>query len=115
MSARSMAALLLTVAGCGGEQLDEYTCPPDGTALTYKEFGEPFLARWCQGCHGSASGDRQGAPPNYVFDTHDQVLEHRERIFARAAAGNDSMPPGPDDPAEPDRAELAEWLGCGAP
>jgi hypothetical protein len=38
-----------------------------------------------------------------------------DRIFARAAGDNTSMPPGPDDPPEAERAMLAEWLACGAP
>jgi hypothetical protein len=44
-----------------------------------------------------------------------QVQRHRTRIFARSAADNDSMPPGPDDPPEAEREKLADWLACGAP
>ena len=47
-------------------------------------------------------------------DTFD-VRRFRDRIFARAAIDNDSMPPGPDDPSLQERIMLADWLTCGAP
>jgi uncharacterized membrane protein len=89
--------------------------PPGGTTLTYKTFGREFFALYCQTCHGSSVKDRRGAPDAYVFDTHEQVLAQDDRIYARAAGENDSMPPGPDDPPDAARERLAEWLACGAP
>ena len=56
-----------------------------------------------------------GAPPDYDFGTLESVRHWKRRIFARAAADNVTMPPGPDDPPEADREQLAEWLACGAP
>jgi uncharacterized membrane protein len=96
------------------ETLDDAVCPPAGTTLSYSNFGEPFLAVHCQTCHASNELDRRGAPTGFSFDTRAEVLEHADRIYARAAASNTSMPPGPDDPSEAERLMLAEWLACGA-
>lgn len=113
MRAASLCGLL---AACGGPLgIDEYPCPEQGTSLDYEEFGEPFLREWCNECHDAQAPDRLGAPDSFVFDTREDVLRHRARIFIRAAGPNDSMPPGPDDPSAGERERLAEWLACGAP
>ena len=93
-------------------EIDEMPCPTAGTALTYASFGQQFMADHCNECHSSS---KAGAPGSYKFDTHDQVKGHAKRIFIRAAGPNVTMPPGPDDPPESDRDQLAEWLACGAP
>lgn len=92
--------------------IDELTCPPEGTPLTYDNFGADFLATHCNSCHSTG---KSGAPRAYRFDTLDEVLVHKDRIFIRAAGPNVTMPPGPDDPQQTDRDDLAEWLACGAP
>jgi len=96
-------------------EMEDYPCPPEGTTLSYETFGALFMGKYCQQCHGSAVEDRQGAPGEFIFDTLEQIQRHRERIFVRSAADNDSMPPGPDDPSQQERDKLAEWLACGAP
>jgi uncharacterized membrane protein len=96
-------------------EVEDYSCPPEGTSLTYANFGANFINTHCQWCHGSTVSDRLGAPGEFIFDTHDQVIQHKDRIFVRSAAENDSMPPGPDDPSLDERTKLAEWLACGAP
>ena len=110
--------VLALVAGCISEtteQLDDEPCPEE-SELTYENFGGAFFDSHCQRCHASAAEDRNGAPSSFTFDTVDEVRDHRERIFARAAGANTSMPPGPDDdPPEAEREMLAEWLACGAP
>ncbi|MDB5218860.1 MAG: hypothetical protein JWO86_6787 [Myxococcaceae bacterium] len=117
----SIAALLvpmlvMAAAACKAEtSIDDYPCPQGGTKLTYASFGEPYLAQNCQTCHGQASDDRKGAPSGYDFGTVESVRSHKDRIFARAAADNVTMPPGPDDPPSSERYQLAEWLACGAP
>jgi hypothetical protein len=115
-AALALACTVLALAGCAAERgLESYPCPDGGTTLTYRSFGEPFLSVHCQKCHASGAPDRHGAPSGYTFDDREQVQRWRARIFARAAAENDSMPPGPDDPLLAERMKLAEWLACGAP
>ncbi len=111
----SVAGLVLASGACKATTLDERTCPPAGTTLTYEAFGAPFLAQHCQRCHGAAPSDREGAPSSFDFGTHADVHRHKDRIFVRSAADNTTMPPGPDDPTPEERERLAEWLSCGAP
>lgn len=106
---------LAAATGCSYETLDEAVCPPEGTELTYESFGRGFMERNCQGCHASFLEIRDGAPPSSTFDDVESIRDQAERIYARSAGANDSMPPGPDDPPEEERAMLAEWLACGAP
>jgi hypothetical protein len=106
---------LLTACGKGETTIDERPCPSGGTALTYENFGRTFLDQYCQVCHGKAGTDRNGAPSGYDFRDVESVRSLKDRIFARAAADNTSMPPGPDDPPRDERERLAEWLACGAP
>ena len=116
MGAVARGVCALALAGClDATTIDEVPCPPEGTALTYEEFGAPFLDGWCQSCHAGDARDRRGAPVHIVFDDLDDVRARADRIFARAAADNTSMPPGATDPPADDRAALAEWLACGAP
>ncbi|MEP7122781.1 MAG: hypothetical protein ABJE95_17785 [Byssovorax sp.] len=110
-----LAALSLALASCGYQTLDEATCPPAGTKLTYANFGAGFFSDYCNRCHSAETQLRQGAPDDYFFNTRAAILDHKDRIFARSAGTNDSMPPGPDDPPIAERDKLAEWLVCGAP
>jgi uncharacterized membrane protein len=111
----ALALAALVLASCSYKNIDEATCPPGGTKLTYASFGQGFFASYCDSCHSAPSSDRQGAPDNYVFASRAQIADHKDRIFARSAGSNDSMPPGPDDPPIAERDKLAEWLVCGAP
>lgn len=108
--------LCLPLVGCKPfAELGDHPCPPQGTPSSYADFAQPFMASYCQSCHGSESRDRLGAPGDFIFDTQEQVVRHKERIYIRAAGSNDSMPPGPDDPPRAERDKLADWLACGAP
>jgi mono/diheme cytochrome c family protein len=115
MGRLELLALIFFVGACKETTIDERTCPPEGTKLTYATFGKGFMESHCQTCHGQTSSGRKGAPSSYDFGSIDDVRVHKTRIFARAAADNTTMPPGPDDPPEGDRERLAEWLACGAP
>src|SRR3954447_2257246 len=116
MRARLALALLsLTLSGCLFQSLDDVACPTGGTTLTYEIFGNTSFAGYCNRCHSADLGMRDGAPDNFVFATAADVRAHKERIFARSAGPNDSMPPGPDDPPREARDQLSEWLSCGAP
>jgi len=103
----------LALAACDPAPMpiDEATCPPSGTALTYDNFGQTFFTHYCNRCHSNA---KDGAPRDIRFDTLDEVHTFADRIFIRAAGPNVTMPPGPDDPPQDDRDQLAEWLACGA-
>lgn len=91
--------------------IDEMTCPPNGTTLTYDNFGADFLSTNCNSCHATG---KSGAPHAIQFNSLADVQARKDRIFIRAAGPNVTMPPGPDDPAQVDRDQLAEWLVCGA-
>jgi len=108
------AAVLVLLVGCADVpmELDDMPCPTNGTTLTYASFGQAFMGDHCNECHSNA---KAGAPSGYKFDTQDQIKKHASRIFIRAAGPNVTMPPGPDDPPELERDQLAEWLACGAP
>jgi uncharacterized membrane protein len=111
----ALACLVIGASACAkNTTIDEYECPKTGTAITYDNFGKGFLDRHCQSCHGQSIVDRNGAPSSFDFRTQGDALAHRDRIFARAAADNVTMPPGPDDPPTDERYQLAEWLACGA-
>ena len=111
----ALIASLSIFAACKETTIDDYPCPQGGTKLTYTSFGKPFLDGNCQRCHGASSSSRNGAPSDFDFGSLASVQAHKDRIFARAAADNTTMPPGPDDPPSDQRNELAEWLACGAP
>lgn len=115
--AGAAATLSILLAGCSKpyEEINDQPCPPGGTTLRYQTFGAPFMSAYCSSCHGADALDRMGAPGDFIFDTAAQIERHRDRIFVRSAAGNDSMPPGPQDPPRDQRDQLAEWLRCGAP
>ncbi len=106
-------AAVVAPSGCGlFPSLEDSTCPPGGTDLTYENFGADFFDRHCNYCHGADILDRKSAPPAYVFDKPEQIERWASRIYVRAAGPNDSMPPGPDDPPRSERDKLAEWLAC---
>ncbi len=108
------ALFAFALAACAEKPMpiDEAACPPEGTALTYDNFGAEFFAANCNSCHSTG---KSGAPRAYRFDTRDEVVTHADRIFIRAAGPNVTMPPGPEDPPFDERDQLAEWLACGAP
>jgi uncharacterized membrane protein len=109
-----LALLALVACGAANESLEQRACPSGGTTLTYQTFGAEFFAQWCESCHAASSTDRNGAPPNVTFDTQAQVVQWKDRIYARAADDNTSMPLGPDGPDSTTRHQLGDWLACGA-
>lgn len=85
------------------------TCPPAST-LTYANFGQPFMDKYCTSCH--AGNERPS------LTTAAQVKSAASQIMATTASGpngtNTSMPPG-DEPTTDERTQLGQWLACGAP
>jgi uncharacterized membrane protein len=110
-----LALLVLVACGASNESLDQRACPSGGTTLTYASFGAEFFGQWCESCHAASSANRNGAPPDVTFDTQAQIIAWKDRIYARAADDNTSMPLGPDGPDSATRQELGDWLACGAP
>ena len=43
----------LLLLGCAEPEDTGAPCEQRDPALTYANFGEPFLERYCTGCHGS--------------------------------------------------------------
>ncbi len=118
---RALAVFVLVTSavagtsGCKVLELEDATCPPGGTKLTYENFGQVFFGSYCNECHSAPDGQRQGAPDSYVFGTLAEIQANKARIYADSAGTNNSMPPGPDDPPLAKRDQLGEWLSCGAP
>lgn len=97
-----------------GENLGDATgstCP-EGSTLTYANFGQAFVQNNCSSCHG-ASG-----PESPALTTLEQVQSNIDDIDRAAAAGpnatNTFMPEGMSVATE-ERRKLGEWLACGAP
>lgn len=94
---------------------EERSCPPE-SPLDAHNFGVPFFLTHCTGCHSATipPEDRQGSPVDVNFDTIDEIVAQADRIWARSADQNNTMPPIDSvDPEE--RVKLGEWLACGAP
>jgi mono/diheme cytochrome c family protein len=82
--------------------------------VTWNSFGDGFMRENCQGCHASTAPDRHGAPEAYAFDTVEDAWRHAERVLARSAGADATMPPQ-GGVSEDDRTRLVWWLQCGTP
>ena len=109
----SLIPLGLLALACGGGPGDATgsTCPTNST-LTYANFGEPFVTKYCSSCH------RAGGPETPTLSTIAQIRANKDVIDRSAAAGpnavNTYMPESGSVP-EAERRQLGEWLACGAP
>jgi len=118
--------LAFVLAACGNdvgqdpiiEDEEEPPPPPvskcDDSFLDHNNFGAPFVANWCRGCHSSAvpMNMRQKAPIDVNFDGEGDLVVWAERIKIRAAAPTGTMPPA-GGPTQEERELLAEWIECG--
>jgi hypothetical protein len=95
--------------------LDERPCPDDSD-LTWENFGGPFVLTYCAGCHHSElpADVRQNAPYAINLESVELVRTNADRMWARAADQNATMPPA-GAAADDERTLLGEWLACGAP
>jgi uncharacterized membrane protein len=112
------AAALSLIAACGSSAPAGARQEPPSCAdsfLTYQNFGAPFIADWCRGCHSSQlpPNMRQGSPLGVNFDDLISVQGANARILARATGDAPTMPPA-GGPGTEERALLDEWLRCGA-
>ena len=116
----AVVATIVTGAACGTDSVetpDPPDLPPgacDDSFLDYQNFGAPFVANWCRGCHSSEVpvAMRQHAPADINFDDHATTMQYKDRILVRATGEAPTMPPAGGPSAE-ERALLVEWLACG--
>lgn len=109
MILRSAICVALLCSGCTGASstgIDPMSCPPEGTLLTYVNFGKPLIDRTCvkAGCHDH----RQP-----VLTTQSAIQQYTSQILDEAVY-TDAMPES-GDMALAEREQLGEWLACGAP
>jgi uncharacterized membrane protein len=117
--------LAFLLAACGNDVaqdpiIDDDDPPPppvskcDDSFLDHDNFGAPFVANWCRGCHSSAvpMNMRQKAPIDVNFDAEGDLVVWSERIKIRAASLTGTMPPA-GGPTQEERELLAEWIECG--
>ena len=112
--------------GCGGggghaEIASGATCP-ETDAPTAASFGTAFMQTYCLSCHSASvtGSKRESAPPDFNFDTVEDVRFHAMHIDEHAASGpsatNTEMPPAnKPKPTLHERELLGQWLACGAP
>ena len=107
-----MSFLLLLLACADGEE-DTAVDPlcDNAPVTTYDNFGQGFMLQHCQSCHASTAENRYDAPPEIFFDDQAKVQELAERILARSAGEQPSMPPQ-GGVEEADRLRLEQWLLC---
>ena len=115
---RSMWAVLLVACGGASDPIPEEPDVVDTgdfcegvPTVSYNDFGDGFLTEFCQGCHASTAENRYGAPENVTFDTVEQAWAFSERILARAAGDDATMPPAGGVDSD-DRTRLVWWLQC---
>ena len=122
--ATTTIVLCLLVACGGSDEVEgpptESVCQPNST-LTYENFGQPFMVRYCTRCHSSelVGAERMGAPSGHDFDTRPGIIGVHEHIDETAAAGpnavNMGMPEEAPFPTLDERKQLGEWIACGMP
>ncbi|MEQ1503657.1 MAG: hypothetical protein ABMB14_15570, partial [Myxococcota bacterium] len=65
----------------------------DAPITTWDNFGAGFVTQHCDTCHASTTPNRHDAPVDVTFDDEDQVWAWADRILARAAGDEATMPP----------------------
>lgn len=97
------------------DTLDERPCPSD-SIVSFENFGAPFMLDHCKGCHSATLPEdmRQMAPVDVNFDDLQDIRDQAQRIWARSADHNVTMPPV-GGPSDEERRLLGEWLACGVP
>ena len=80
--------------------------------LTYDNFGQGYVGKWCTGCHSAdvRMNQRSGAPLDVNLDTYDDIIAWVERIDERSVKSAGMPPGGGASEAETDK--LGEWLRC---
>ena len=136
-----VAICLLLVAACASDPTPTgTTCanpdPTTGTTtLTWENFGQAFMAKYCINCHDSqlTINERNGAPLFHDFDSLEGVLEVPDHIDEQAGWGpkaeNNFMPGAGTngrcpstlggsldeacpEPTGEERTNLSLWIAC---
>ena len=107
--------LSLPLAACGDDGGGGGGGDCATSELTYANFGETFMTTYCVACHDSAKsgGERLGAPAGADYDDSALIQSMASLINSRAGQGS-TMPPTAPRPVAEERADLKEWLECGA-
>ena len=114
-------ALAPLASGCDAHGEPTGSTCPQGSTLTYANFGQQFMTNYCTDCHSSTKtgSARHGAPAFHDYDTVEGVRATIDHVDENAAAGpnavNTLMPEDDPRPTEQERRQLGEWLACGAP
>ena len=105
-------AACVALAGCGADTNPDCV----HSFLRYDNFGGPFMANWCRGCHsaGLPADMRQQAPAEINFDNVVEIRRWSLAIEHSSSGPGATMPPA-GGPALAERDMLVEWLRCGAP
>ena len=99
---------ILLLAGCG--PAITASCPPSST-LTYSNFGQGFATSYCVSCHSSALVEK-----GVDLSSQALVAQHAGVVYQEASAKSSMPPPGSAPaPTAAERAQLGDWLACGAP
>lgn len=99
-----LAVFALVLTACGTSA----TCPTSNT-LTYDSFGQGFLNSYCVSCHTTGN-----ASDGVNLSSLSLLKSHLNKVDAEVASG--AMPPkGSTTPSAEEKANLAQWLACGAP
>jgi uncharacterized membrane protein len=114
---RSLRVMLIVaaVAGllCAGQAVLASNC-----TLTYANFGQAFLGKYCNTCHAStlSGGQRRGAPAGLDFDTPELAAKHAVGIMTRTAVKK-NMPPAwaAPQPTDDERTKVQTWVSCEYP
>jgi len=103
------AVALLAVAACSSSSgqstgITSVECP-QGSTLTYANFGSAFFSDNCLSCHTTKESPR--------LDTQAAIKTNTSRILNEAVYST-AMPQDENIPLAA-RQMLGEWLACGAP
>jgi cytochrome c5 len=99
------------------------TCP-QGSTLTYTNFGKGFLDKYCVECHDAnkTGAARKGAPEFHDFDTlsgFKSVSDHADEYSGSGPSATNVLMPEVDGtrpiPTTAERAQLSQWIACGSP
>ena len=120
---RALVLIAVLAIGCHDEHEEGKptgaTCPT-GSTLTYANFGQTFMQTYCLRCHSASvtGAARMNAPADHNFDNIGQIQGLADHIDEHAGSGPDAtnteMPPNDPKPSTAERAQLSEWLACGA-